>query len=224
MSKSHEKAHGAPHEKKQDVKSKLDIAMEKAESLGRAAGGAPPAPAAQAAVPAEELAALRDKAAKADEYYDRLLRTAADLENYRKRVERERADLLKFGQEEIMSDLIPVLDNFERALEAAGGAGDKAQLLEGVKLIRKQLLSVLRKYGLEQIESLAQPFNPERHEAVAELPSDDHAHGTVVAEHLKGYTLNGRLLRPSAVTVSRAPGDEEPPEAEPSPDGEDTSE
>ncbi|MDD5556169.1 MAG: nucleotide exchange factor GrpE [bacterium] len=190
------------HRKKRDrddVKSSIEIAMGKAEE---AAGAPPPAPPAAAAISGEELAALREKAARADEYHDRFLRAAADLENYRKRVERERADLLKFGQEEFMAELILVLDNFERALAAAGSEADANAVLEGVRLINRQLSQVLARNGLQPVEALGRPFDPRLHEAVSQVETDDHPEGTVVAETLRGYLLNGRLLRPAAVTVA----------------------
>jgi molecular chaperone GrpE len=198
MSKKHDK----PHDHRQ-VKSNVEIAMEKAAAMGR---GAPPeTPGGPAAGVAEgELKTLREKAAKADEYYDRLLRTAADFENYRKRMERERSDLVKFGQEQLMADLILVLDNFDRALVAAGSPATADPILDGVKLIQKQLTTVLENNGLQPIEAVGKPFNPEIHEALAQVETDRHPEGTVIAEQLKGYLLNGRLLRPAAVTVAIA--------------------
>lgn len=228
MTKNHEKHHeakpgagheakpGAPpeagHEKKH-VKSHLDIAMEKAAAM---AHGAAHAPHAEARPAEAELAALKAKAAKADDYYDRLLRAAADLENYKKRAERERADLLKFGQEELMGELLVVIDNFERASASAGGSPAAKGIVDGVALIRKQLLGILAKFGLSPIEAVGKPFNPEFHEAVAQVETDAQPEGTVVGERLKGYTLNGRLLRPSVVTVAAAPkkGAGGPPPAE----------
>lgn len=198
MHKSHEKKHDG-----KDVKSNLEIAMEKAEKM---APGAPPhgkEAHKETRPPEEELRALREKAAKADEYYDRLLRAAADLENYKKRAERERNDILKYAHEEIMSDLIVALDNFERALKAAEASADSTRLTEGVKLIQKQLLAVLQKYGLRPIEAIGKPFNPEFHEAVAQVETDEHPEGTVLTEQLKGYTLDQRLLRPAVVITSK---------------------
>lgn len=195
MHKSHEKKHDG-----KDVKSNLEIAMAKA---GEMAPGAPPH-GKEARPPEEELGALREKAAKADEYYDRWLRTAADFENYKKRAERERNDILKYAHEEIMSDLIVVLDNFERALKAAEASADSKQVIDGVKLIRKQLLAVLQKYGLRPVEAIGKPFNPEFHEAVAQVETDEHPEGTVLTEQLKGYTLDSRLLRPAVVVTSKS--------------------
>jgi len=205
------KNHGKKHDSK-DVKSKLEIAMEKAEHMAQ---GAPPPGnelRKEAHMPEDELRALREKASRTDEYYDRLLRTAADFENYKKRAARERSDILTLAREEIMSDLIAVLDNFERALSAADAHADSKQITDGVKLIQKQLLAALQKNGLQPIVAIGQPFNPELHEAVAEVKTDEHPEGTVLAEQLKGYTLDRRLLRPSVVTVSKrsaAPGEPE---------------
>lgn len=208
MIRNHEKGHELKpemkHEKKQ-VKSHLDIAMEKAAAMPHGAPAAEHAPPSAARVHEEELKALREKAAKADDYYDRLLRTAADLENYKKRAERERGDLLKFGQEELMGELIVVLDNFGRALDSAGSSPDAKGMADGVSLIRKQLLTVLAKFGLRPIEAVGQQFNPELHEAVAQVETEAQPEGTVVGEQLRGYTLNGRLLRPAVVTVAAPP-------------------
>lgn len=204
MTKNHEKDHEKKHDKKH-VKSHLDIAMEKAQALARGAAAAPLGPAAEARLPEGELAALREKAAKADEYRDRMLRAAADFENFRKRTERERLDLLKFGQEELMVELLGVIDNFERALASAGSAPEAKALTDGVALIRRQLLTSLGKFGLEPIDALGKPFNPELHEASAQVETDAHPEGTVVGETLRGYTLHGRLLRPSVVTVAALP-------------------
>lgn len=189
------------HRKRQEVKSNLEIAMEKAAAMSQEA---PPGPAtaAEARVREDELNALREKAAKADEYYDRLLRTAAELENYRKRAEREKSDLLKFGQEELMADLLPVLDNFERALAAAGSSPHPDAVAEGVKLIHKQLAAVLTQNGLQPIEAVGKQFDPELHEAIAQVETDKSPAGTILSEQLKGYALNGRLLRPAVVTVA----------------------
>jgi molecular chaperone GrpE len=209
MTRNHEKGHElkpeAQHETKHEkkhVKSHLEIALEKAAAMAHEAPAGEHAPPPETRVPEEELKALREKAAKADEYYNRLLRTAADLENYKKRAERERGDLLKFGQEELMAELIVVLDNFERALASAGLSAAAKGLADGVSLIRKQLLTVLGKFGLRPIEAVGQKFNPELHEAVAQVETDAQPEGTVVGEQLRGYTLNGRLLRPAVVTVA----------------------
>ena len=198
MSKMHEKKG-----EKKYVKSSRDIAMERAEAMAR---GVPPADRdelEEVCLPASKMKELQEKAARADEYYDTMLRAAAELENYKKRIERERQNLLKFGQEELMSDLLLVLDNYERALESTESSKDVKNIVDGIKLIQKQLLSVLKKSGLEPIEALGKPFNPELHEAISQVETDDYPDGTVIGEQLKGYTLNKRLLRPSVVTVSK---------------------
>lgn len=200
MSKGHNKHHDKKH-----VPSHLDIAMEKAEAMTKEGAREKVEAHREERIPEAEAAALRDKAAKAGEYYDRLLRTAADFENYKKRAERDREDLRKFATEDLMAELVAVLDNFERAVTASGAAADSKGLAEGVRLIQKQLSTVLQNKGLRQIDALGKPFNPELHEAIAQVESAEHPDGTVIAEHLKGYTLNGRLLRPAAVTVSRLP-------------------
>lgn len=200
MTKSHDKKHEPGN-----LKSSLDITAEKT-------GPAPKGK--EAHLPGADMAAIREKAAKADDYYDRLLRTAAELENYKKRVERERGDLLKFAHEELMAELIMVIDNFERALAAASHSAEKGSMVEGIRLIHKQLLTVLQKNGLSPIAALGQPFNPEFHEAVAEVETGEQPDGTVIAEQLRGYTLNGRLVRPAVVTVARRHATPSPPHTE----------
>ncbi|MEJ2744520.1 MAG: nucleotide exchange factor GrpE [bacterium] len=197
------KGHSKKHDGK-DVKSNLEIAMEKVEKMTTGAKAHEKGARKEAHLPEEELSELREQAAKAGEYHDRWLRAAADLENYKKRAERERSDIQKYAHEEIMSDLLVVLDNFERALKAAETGAGSEQLTEGVKLIQKQLLTVLQKYGLRPIEAIGKPFNPEYHEAVAQAETDEHPEGTVLTEQLKGYTLNGRLLRPAVVVTSKS--------------------
>lgn len=130
---------------------------------------------------------------------DRYLRQAADIENMRRRQEKDRADLLKFGTEKLLQDLLPVLDALDKALEAA--EGQSTPISEGVKMVHKQFTSVLEQNGLKAIESKGQIFDPNLHQAIQRL-EDDVAEDTVKDEYQKGYTLNGRLVRPAMVSVS----------------------
>ncbi len=145
-----------------------------------------------------ELAAARDEARQ---NHDRWVRERADLENHRKRAARERQDAARFGTEALMRDLLPVVDNLERAIEAAGGAGGSVG--QGVQLVLKALLDTLQRHGVERLTAEGGPFDPTQHEAVAHVESASHPPGQVLQQHQAGYRLHDRLLRPALVTVSK---------------------
>jgi molecular chaperone GrpE len=136
------------------------------------------------------------------EAHERMLRAAADLENYKKRAQREKEDLQKFGNEKLLKDLLPVLDNLDRALAAA--ASDDP-LRAGVVLVRTAFEQVLGRYGVKPFSALGQPFDPALHEALMQVPTADKPAGTVVVEHARGFTLHERLVRPALVGVAVAP-------------------
>ena len=150
--------------------------------------------------PGEELAALRAELEAArlerDEYLDALRRLKAEFENSRKRQERERSRLLETASERLVVELLPVLDNLDRALEAEG------EIREGVRATRDQLADVLGNEGLLPIASDGQPFDPNVHEAVMGQPSDEHEEGTVLQTFQRGYVLNGKPIRPAKVVVA----------------------
>lgn len=156
---------------------------------------------------AEQIAAWQTKAAKADEHYDRYVRTAADFDNFRKRAARERQDAVKFANEGLLTKLVPVLDNLEMALAAAGNAPTATveSLRTGVTMIGSQLKGVLVDAGLEEIDAAGQPFDPNLHEAVAQHDSADVPEGQVLQQLRKGYKYRERLLRPATVIVARKP-------------------
>ena len=129
-------------------------------------------------------------------------RKQAELENYRKRVERERAESIKYATADLMREILPVLDNLERAI-AASRSGSEEQLLEGVEITRKQLHEALTRQGLVEVEAISAPFNPHVHEAVGKVETNEHPEGTVVQVLQKGYLYKDRLLRPSMVNVSQ---------------------
>jgi molecular chaperone GrpE len=131
---------------------------------------------------------------------DRLLRTAADFDNYRKRVDRERRDLAEQTAGEAIKDLLPIIDNLERALQAAA---EDDPLRKGVELIHKQMLEMLRKRGVTPIEALGADFDPNVHEAVTHEESDQHREGEVMEELQRGYKVGERLLRPAMVKVAK---------------------
>jgi molecular chaperone GrpE len=142
-------------------------------------------------------------AAEAAEWRERYLRAVADTANIRRRLEREAEEAKKFASERLVSDLLPVLDNFARALEAAERAEDLEGLRSGVALIHRQLSDVLQKTGLERLEAVGQPFDPNLHEAILQVePEEGQAPHEVVEELRAGYRLGDRVLRPTLVKVT----------------------
>lgn len=152
----------------------------------------------------EELKTLREKAALADEYYDRLIRLQADFENFRKRKEKERLDVINYATETLVCQLVPVLGNFERALAAAEKLPHVKGFVEGVELILKQLKKVLTEHGVEEICPIQSPFDPYRHEAVERVLTDEHPEGHVLEVLQTGYALKDRVVQPAAVKVAIA--------------------
>lgn len=159
--------------------------------------------------PEEEIRRLREaleaKTREVEEHRDRYLRAAAEFDNARKRAAREREEYTRYANESLLRELLPVLDNFERALQAARGEPAAAAVTAGVELIQRELLRVLEKFGVTSFTSVGQPFDPERHEAIARVPAQGRPEGTVADETARGYLLNGRVLRPAMVTVASSP-------------------
>ncbi|HEY6361285.1 MAG TPA: nucleotide exchange factor GrpE [Vicinamibacterales bacterium] len=137
-----------------------------------------------------------------DALQDRLLRTAAEFDNYRKRVERERRELSEYAGADILTGMLSIVDDLERALQSAGGDADSYR--RGVELIHKQMLDLLARRGVKTIEAVGTQFDPNYHEAVIHEASEDHREGEVMAELRRGYTLGDRLLRPAVVKVAKA--------------------
>src|SRR5262245_23364764 len=148
---------------------------------------------------------LDAKTREAESLQDKNLRLMAEFDNARKRAAREREDYIRFANESMIRELLPVLDNFDRALLAAKNQPGAAAVTAGIELIQRELLRVLEKFGATPFSSVGQPFDPERHEAVARIPAHGQAEGTVVNETARGYMLNGRVLRPAMVTVATPP-------------------
>ncbi|TAN06432.1 MAG: nucleotide exchange factor GrpE [Rhodanobacteraceae bacterium] len=165
------------------------------------------APPATAPANADELETLTRQLAEAEAnlagMHDTLLRERADLENQRKRMQRDLEQSLKFANEKLLRDLLPVYDGLESGL--AVETADVAVMREGLSLTLKALLKVAESNGLEQVNPLGQPLDPERHHAVSLVEAPDQPAGTVVGVMQKGYVLNGRLLRPALVTVAKEP-------------------
>ncbi len=143
-----------------------------------------------------------------DEKQDRLLRALAEADNVRRRAQRDREEYLKYANESLLRDLIPVLDNLDRALEAARQRGDAASVVEGVELVQREFRRVLERHGVTRYSALGEPFDPTRHEAVARVITKDAAPNTVVSEQVPGYLLHGRLLRAALVAVATAPDED----------------
>lgn len=154
--------------------------------------------------------ALEETKAHQEQY----LRTLADMENLRKRTQREKEDLAKFANENILREILPVIDNLERAIEHSEQAENGDGLLEGVKMTLTQFTQVLSRFGVEPIDSMGQPFDPALHQAMGQMESTDQPVNTVVQQMQKGYQLNDRLLRPAFVMVAKAPAEPEPEEVE----------
>lgn len=159
-----------------------------------------PDPAASSTVDSDALQAELETLRQRNE---QLMRVAADFENYKRRQERERSEMTKFAGQKVIAEMLPVIDNFERALQTEPKPEEFENFIDGVKMIQKQFMDVLSKAGVEAIEAMGQPFNPEFHEAIMQEENSDVPDETVVGEFQTGYTMHGRLLRPSVVKVSK---------------------
>jgi len=155
----------------------------------------------------QQLGELKGRAEKADENWERLLRTTADFDNFKKRAAREKQDAIRYANEGLLEKLVPVLDNFDAALSAAqtNSAGGAQSLQTGVAMIFQQLKKVLTEYGLEEVDAAGQKFDPNLHEAVSQQESTDVSEGEVLQQLRKGYKLRDRLLRPATVVVAKKP-------------------
>jgi len=151
-------------------------------------------------------AQIRAAEEDAKQHYDKLLRVMAEFENFKKRMNKEREELVSYGNEKLLSDLLPTLDDLDRVLDhlPVDASEDVRQFVEGVELVRKSLLTTLEKYKLKEVAALGEEFDPSKHEAIAAVESDNHEPNTVMAVHRKGYWLGERLLRPAMVTVAKS--------------------
>ncbi len=152
--------------------------------------------------PEKLKAAFTAKEKEAKENYDRYLRIAAELENFKKRAARDKADIIKYGKEDLIKDILPFLDSLDRALSHAESS-DVQSFKSGIALIQDQLLCCLKKHGVEKIDSVGENFDPNVHEALMQMDSAEHQDNQIVSEMEKGYLLNGRLIRPSRVCVCK---------------------
>jgi molecular chaperone GrpE len=151
---------------------------------------------------------VEEKEKEAKENLDRLLRVAADFENYKKRAAREKEDWIKFANEDLIRSILPFIDNLERAVDHAEKVTDTGVLIEGIKLTLQQIHQTLNRFGVTSFESVGKPFDPARHEAMLVVETDQHEPDQVVEEFQRGYLLNERLIRPATVSVSKSPSKE----------------
>ena len=154
----------------------------------------------------EEDAATELEKAKEDakQSFDRYLRVSAEFENYKKRMTRETDEFKKYANESLISALLPVIDNLERAIiSAKDDSGNAESLIQGIELTLNEILNVFSKYHVEPIESIGKPFDPNFHQAMLQEETDKHPDNTIIQELQRGYTIHNRLLRPAMVVVSK---------------------
>ena len=177
------------------------------ENQGDAAANEQLAPVEQGTLTPEQFEELKQRAAKADEHWDRLLRTTADFDNFKKRAAREKQEAIRFANEGLLQKLIPILDNFDMALSAAQNTQADAvkSLQTGINMIHQQLRSALVDAGLEEVEATGKPFDPNLHEAVSQQETTEVPEGDVVQQLRKGFKFRDRLLRPATVVVAKKP-------------------
>ena len=164
-------------------------------------GGAEANPAADASL-REQLEATK---AERDANHDRWVRASAEFENYRKRAQREAEQERQYQAFAVLRDILPGLDNLQRAIAAAEASKNVDELVRGVQMVARQFEDVLARYSVKPIDAVGKPFDPNLHEALTQVPSADHPPMTVLQEVERGYTLHDRVLRPSKVIVSTAP-------------------
>jgi molecular chaperone GrpE len=171
------------------------------------AAAEPLVPLEPATVTPEQLTELKERAAKADEHWDRLLRTTADFDNFKKRAAREKQEAIKYANESLLQKLVPVLDSLDMALTAAQATQAEAgqSLQTGFSMISQQLKNVLADAGLEAVDASGKTFDPNLHEAVSQRETPDVPEGQVIQQLRKGYKLRERLLRPASVVVAKQP-------------------
>ncbi len=150
------------------------------------------------AIPADDIEKLKAEAAQ---YKDNYLRTTADFQNYKRRTEKEKADIYKYAEEKLLGELLPIVDNIERAMSHVSDE-EQGGLSDGVRMIHRSLLGLLEKNGVEAISAVGEAFDPEIHHAVQMVASEEHSPQHVVEEYQKGYRLNGKVIRHSMVKVA----------------------
>jgi molecular chaperone GrpE len=172
------------------------------EPEGQTTEGAMPS---ETAVQEEQTLPPENLAAEVEKYKDAALRARADLDNYRKRVAREKEDAIRYANNSLLESLLPILDNFELGLEAAKNTPEATGIVQGLHMVRKQLEDFLRDHGVESVNAEGNPFDPNLHDAVSHEPNSDVTEGTVIRQIRKGFKLKDRLIRPASVIVSKGP-------------------
>lgn len=152
------------------------------------------------------VAQLEEEQKKGKEYFEQMLRIQADFENYRKRVNKEKQELHKYANESLLLEMLPILDNFQRALRVLEEhvTPENHKFYEGVEMIYKLLLALIRKNNVQELESVGKPFDPRFHHAIQQRETDEYPENTVIEEVMKGYLLNDRLLRAANVIISKS--------------------
>lgn len=150
-----------------------------------------------------ETESLKQEAGKAKEYLDQLLRLKADFENTKKRLERDKQDAIKYANEKLLLEILPIVDNLDRAMASLDEGHDPEKVKKGLHIAQGELHEVLLEHGVQVVKSVGEAFDPNMHEAVAVVESDEKEEGTVLDEIQKGYLLNGRLIRPSKVRITQ---------------------
>jgi molecular chaperone GrpE len=183
------------------------------QSEPQASGPADSPAEGQSTPPAEAESRLLDLQAENETLRDQLLRTAADFENFRKRMVREKEEAIRYANAALLADVVPIIDDFERAIQSAGESKEFEAFYAGVSLIEKQLVAVLeRNWGLKRFSAAGELFDPEKHEAIAAEESEAHDKELVLEEYQKGYLLHDRVLRPAKVKVAKPVSLPAPPE------------
>lgn len=159
-----------------------------------------------------ELAVLT---AERDKLKDQLLRTMADFDNFRKRARRDAEDALRRGREDSLRDVLPIVDNLERAVEASRGATDVGAVISGIEMVLRSFDDVAARMGVTRVDAAGERFDPTLHDAIQQVESADHPPGTVLTVVVSGYRIGERLLRPAMVVVAKAPSAPQPPNPEP---------
>ncbi len=206
VDKAKAEVHGTPVPEQE-----VEVPIEAPAAAPPPAEEAPAADAAQKEI--ESLKAMlelatgktRELTQKLKDEHERTLRAAADLENYKRRAAKEREEVQRFGIEKLLKDFLPVVDNFDRALEHARSGGDMKSLQDGVAMVRKLFEDALQKHGVKAFDAVGKPFDPNFHEAMGQMETAAQAPNTVVKELVRGFTLNDRLVRPALVMVAKAP-------------------
>lgn len=176
------------------------------------ADGAGPADAGDPAEAPSELALVT---AERDKLKDQLLRTMADFDNFRKRARRDAEDALRRGREDSLRDVLPIVDNLERAVEASRGATDVAAVISGIEMVLRSFDDVAGRMGVTRVEAAGERFDPTLHDAIQQVESAEHPPGTVLTVVVSGYRIGERLLRPAMVVVAKAPSAPQPQNSEP---------